>query len=67
MDKDSTIEMQNGIIKMLLDKIASLEAEITQLRNLSDDVLNDDDEADQQLRDEVARINHMLFGDEYPM
>lgn len=52
---------------MLLDKIASLEAEITQLRNLSDDVLNDDDEADQQLRDEVARINHMLFGDEYPM
>ena len=59
--------MQNGIIKMLLDKIASLEAEITQLRNLRDDVLNDDDEADQQLRDEVARINHMLFGDEYPM
>lgn len=67
MDKDSTIEMQNGIIKMLLDKIASLEAEITQLRNLSDDVLNDDDESDQQLRDEVARINHMLFGDEYSM
>ena len=64
MNKDSTIEMQNGIIKMLLDKIAVLEAEITHVRNLSDDAQNDD-ETEQRLRDEVARINHMLFGDEY--
>ncbi len=65
MDINSTIEMQNGIIKMLLDKIENLEAEITKLRNLADNTANDDDEANKQLRREVARINHMLFGDEY--
>lgn len=49
---------------MLLDKIAILEAEITQLRNLSDDASNDDVDG-QQLRDGVARINHIILGDEF--
>ena len=53
MDINSTIEMQNGIIKMLLDKIENLEAEITKLRNLADNTANEDD---RQLRDEAAKI-----------
>lgn len=65
MDKNSTIEIQNGIINMLLERIESLESEISQLHNLMDNTANTDDEADQQLRDDVARIKHMLFGDEY--
>jgi len=62
MDINSTIEMQNGIIKMLLDKIENLEAEITKLRNLADNTAN---EYDRQLRDEVAKINYIIFGDDY--
>lgn len=62
MDINSTIEMQNGIIKMLLDKIENLEAEITKLRNLADNTANEDD---RQLRDEVAKINYIIFGDDY--
>jgi len=54
--------MQNGIIKMLLDKIENLEAEITKLRNLADNTAN---EYDRQLRDEVAKINYIIFGDDY--
>ena len=65
MDKNSTIEIQNGIINMLLERIESLEAEISQLHKLMDNTANTDDEADQQLRDDVARIKHMLFVDEY--
>ena len=65
MDKNSTIEIQNGIINMLLERIESLESEISQLHNLMDNTANTDDEADQQLRDDVARIKHMLFVDEY--
>lgn len=67
MDKNSTIEIQNGIINMLLEKIESLEAEITQLNNLINNTSHTDDDADQQLRDDVARIKHMLFGDPYPL
>lgn len=63
MDINSTIEMQNGIIKMLLDKIENLEAEITKLRNLVDNTANEDN---RQLRDEVAKINYIIFGDDYP-
>lgn len=53
---------QDGI-KMLLDKIENLEAEITKLRNLADNTANEDD---RQLRDEVAKINYITFGDDYP-
>ena len=53
---------QDGI-KMLLDKIENLEAEITKLRNLADNTANEDD---RQLRDEVAKINYIIFGDDYP-
>jgi conjugal transfer/entry exclusion protein len=52
---------------MLLEKIESLEAEIIQLHNLMDNTANEDNDADQQLRDDVARIKHMLFGDPYPV
>ena len=62
MDINSTIEIQNGIIKMLLDKIENLEAEVTKLRNLADNTSNEDG---RQLKDEVAKINYMIFGDEY--
>ena len=48
---------------MLLDKIENLEAEITKLRNLADNTANEDD---RQLRDEVAKINYIIFGDGYP-
>ena len=47
--------------------IESLEAEITQLRNLTDNAENADNESYQYLRDEAAIINHMLFGDDYPV
>lgn len=53
---------QDGI-KMLLDKIENLEAEITKLRNLADNTANEDD---RQLRDEVAKNNYIIFGDDYP-
>ena len=53
---------QDGI-KMLLDKIENLEAEITKLRNLADNTANEDN---RQLRDEVAKINYIIFGDDYP-
>ena len=53
---------QDGI-KMLLDKIENLEAEITKLRNLADNTANEDD---RQLRDEVAKINYIIFADDYP-
>ena len=66
MEKNRTIEMQNNIITMLLENIESLEAEITQLRKLVDNNSETDDSV-QQLRDEVAKINHMLFGDPYPL
>ena len=66
MEKNRTIEMQNNIITMLLENIESLEAEITQLRKLVDNN-SDTDDSVQQLRDEVSKINHMLFGDPYPL
>lgn len=53
---------QDGI-NMLLDKIENLEAEITKLRNLADNTANEDN---RQLRDEVAKINYIIFGDDYP-
>ena len=67
MDKSRTVELQNTIIKMLLDTIENLESEITQLRKLTDGTACAAEDSNQQLKDEVAKLNQMLFGDTYPM
>ena len=64
MDKNRTVELQNTIIKMLLDTIENLEAEITHLRKLADGNANSNNSDDRQLRDDVAKLNQMLFGDD---
>ena len=64
MNKICSIEIQNGFINMLLDKIVSLGAEIAKFNNLMNNIAHIGD-AEQQLRNNVSRTKQMLFGNEY--
>lgn len=65
MPEKWTSMVKGEVIKTLVSALEKLEAENKELRDKVDEKPTSADVSDEQLRDEVAKLNAMLFGDDY--